>query len=719
MNAATAEQRAWSQPDESVDPMAHMSGDLDDLSNIFSINDFDLEAMQNVNGQQYVEAMHTTHAEPHPTTPYLENIPQAPHGTATHDFGGDHTAFGLGTDVDTQQQQSQQPQHFDAHDEQHGANLYAGNAIYHAQIPQHYSQHVHQSPFPVGVQHYTTGGQIPPTPNSYEMHGEAGRFLQQHSQTLFEHQKHMRKLEHQRQIHQQHAQFTPMASPDGTPQYAIQSEFTTPGAYFSPLTSPALHAQLPPANSRSLIQQAQGYFTNPSTAPSSNAPSPVDLNNDIEMTDGVVADSNNKRARRKMVTPRSVGPIGSRPRQSPIQKPQKRKSGLLTSIIPPKELDKMMAEGPGQAPASAVSHISQTFDSSESGSISPEPLSESLMGPPPRPSPSINPQLQKPLNKNMDAFNKAAAATPKSILSMRSNQHYDASKRSPRLSGQASFEELQLPEAANKQPPRPSLTKIDIMAAERSNARKTLSLVLPARPRPYVQTRHLPALLRDKKADGKSRTAKKRSSISTTASALASPALRPRISPSIKPLLPEGSTLHSPTHALLLASKSNYQNLLEGNHLPGVSYPDSLSTGLTSKRTSHKVAEQGRRNRINEALKEMQALIPSPSLLAKQQSGDDAGSKDEEGSADADDCKDSKESVAAKSNSSKAATVESANRYIRLLKESDASQKAAILALKKENEAIRRRLAHATGAPDSEMTSIEEIDMQTSDDSSD
>ena len=51
--------------------------------------------------------------------------------------------------------------------------------------------------------------------------------------------------------------------------------------------------------------------------------------------------------------------------------------------------------------------------------------------------------------------------------------------------------------------------------------------------------------------------------------------------------------------ALYLASKSNYQNILEGTHLPGVSYPETLAENLSSKRTSHKIAEQGRRNRIN------------------------------------------------------------------------------------------------------------------------
>lgn len=151
------------------------------------------------------------------------------------------------------------------------------------------------------------------------------------------------------------------------------------------------------------------------------------------------------------------------------------------------------------------------------------------------------------------------------------------------------------------------------------------------------------------------------------------------------------ANLHSPQHALLLASKSNYQNLLEGNHLPGVSYPDSLSTGLTSKRTSHKVAEQGRRNRINEALKEMQALIPS-SKEAKGTPEDNGEADSPEVGADG---KETKESIA-KSNSSKAATVESANKYIRQLKDMDAAQKAAMLALKKENDEMKRRLEELT-----------------------
>ena len=98
------------------------------------------------------------------------------------------------------------------------------------------------------------------------------------------------------------------------------------------------------------------------------------------------------------------------------------------------------------------------------------------------------------------------------------------------------------------------------------------------------------------------RVPKKRSS----GTVLVSPALLPRISPSIKPLFP--STTETP-HSLLLNSTANYQNILEGPHIP-VAYPTELSTNLTTTRTSHKIAEQGRRNRINSAMQEIYKLLP-------------------------------------------------------------------------------------------------------------
>ncbi|KAJ8104724.1 hypothetical protein OPT61_g10606 [Boeremia exigua] len=174
-----------------------------------------------------------------------------------------------------------------------------------------------------------------------------------------------------------------------------------------------------------------------------------------------------------------------------------------------------------------------------------------------------------------------------------------------------------------------------------------------------------------KKTEAKGRNTKKRGSVS---SSLVSPALRPKISPSIRPMIAAGDTgVTDNTHALLLASKSNYQNILDGTTVPGVSYPASLSTNLTSKRTSHKIAEQGRRNRINTALQEMQDLLPPSSQTATP----DAKSPE----------------TAAQSNNSKAAKVESAIEYIRHLK-GEVSAKDRLLEQKDaEMESLRKQLA--------------------------
>ena len=117
------------------------------------------------------------------------------------------------------------------------------------------------------------------------------------------------------------------------------------------------------------------------------------------------------------------------------------------------------------------------------------------------------------------------------------------------------------------------------------------------------------------------------------------------------------------TSALLLASKSNYQNILEGTHLPGVSYPETLSTNLTSKRTSHKLAEQGRRNRINTALQEIAALLPSSTSSSSGNQGKSpSGSGKEARSGDA-----MLAGTAAQQSNSKASTVELAIEYIKSL----------------------------------------------------
>jgi hypothetical protein len=135
--------------------------------------------------------------------------------------------------------------------------------------------------------------------------------------------------------------------------------------------------------------------------------------------------------------------------------------------------------------------------------------------------------------------------------------------------------------------------------------------------------------------------------------------LRPKISPSIKPLLPGGPDIEEAA-SHLLATKSNYQRILEGNTVPGVSYPSELSTNLTSKRTSHKIAEQGRRNRINSALQEIATLLPRPPKDSEGEGSD--GKKDKSGHVP----------------NSKASTVEMAIEYIKQLQKevADATRRA-------------------------------------------
>lgn len=187
---------------------------------------------------------------------------------------------------------------------------------------------------------------------------------------------------------------------------------------------------------------------------------------------------------------------------------------------------------------------------------------------------------------------------------------------------------------------------------------------------------------------GRARANKKRSSTGNYGGggrSHPSPALRPRISPNIQPLLraseqassnsgggsggsggqggggglstsAAAALLSAESSALYLASKSNYQHIIDGTVLPGVSYPETLAENLSSKRTNHKLAEQGRRNRINAALKEVEALLPDPLLNAGRErerdgvGGSGAGGKEKAPAA-----------------ISKASTVEMAIVYIKAL----------------------------------------------------
>lgn len=457
--------------------------------------------------------------------------------------------------------------------------------------------------------------------------------------------------------------FTPLVSPAVTP---LETRFNIPDysvapTYFSPLSSPALHAQ----NDHQIIFDGVN---------SGSTNSPIDMNGDTYSAPTSSILSSRKPTRKSVAPKPRANPRAVR--QSPIVKPNRSRKSISMSSQALGEIIKPSKSQTTQTKGSGSTNSAASTDYSENGSISPEPLSD--MAPPPLPhsagrSPYIVAQKDNAKNQRLPIGSPATPASlmriTKSPTATESMLNHEMDLDDPALDG------FTLPEAVNIA--RPSLQFINTQSDEQMTP--TLSATgfktpgfqpLPspvavcppgvapsANQSPLIDavnganstTRKTPMTL--------ARGSKKRVSTSV----VASPALLPKISPSIKPLLPGGSSIHDDTAAsLLLSSKSNYQNILEGTHLPGVSYPSELSTNLTSKRTSHKLAEQGRRNRINLALTTLHDMIPSvyyPRSKPKDLTGDKSGS----GDAGENELASSK---GGQSSNSKAATVEVAIEYI-------------------------------------------------------
>ncbi|PQE20785.1 phosphorus acquisition-controlling protein [Rutstroemia sp. NJR-2017a BBW] len=514
--------------------------------------------------------------------------------------------------------------------------------------------------------YYTQNRIIPPTPNSMEMHGaNQNQFYSQadsqQPSSVFENYRLQKEQEYQ-------MAFTPLVSPAVTPleTHFPVPEYTVPGAYFSPLSSPALHAQ---GEHSSSFDPRHSGTTN----------SPIDLNADSHSAPASSIIPSRKTANRK---PGPKPRANARVRQSPIVKPRRGKKSLSTSISAQALGDILEPSNSqtSQARELASSNSAPSTDQSENGSISPEHLSD--MAPPPLPTPK--PATRSPYiagQKENAARNRiplGSPATPASL--MRLTQSPNGSQE---MMGQAmdlddpSMENFALPESATSTSTssshRPSLSRIDTQSDGQmtptlsATGSKTGFQALPSpaftRPGAAASASQSPQIDAMNGTNGIGRKtpmiAARGSKKRVSTSILVSPALLPKISPSIKPLLPGGGVSSEDAAAsLLLASKSNYQNILEGTHLPGVSYPSELSTNLTSKRTSHKIAEQGRRNRINSALHEIATLLP------RKQNKDCSGEKS--GSGDGGE----NESATAKggqSANSKASTVEQAIDYIKQL----------------------------------------------------
>ncbi|QSZ28840.1 hypothetical protein DSL72_003345 [Monilinia vaccinii-corymbosi] len=528
---------------------------------------------------------------------------------------------------------------------------------------------------------YAQNRMIPPTPNSMEIHGDNQHFYTQaeQPQSVFEPYR----------LREQEIAFTPLVSPAVTP---LETHFSIPEyavvpTYFSPLSSPALHAQ----------NDHQVIFDHAHSGP---ANSPIDTS-----VDSHSAPASSILPSRKL-TRKSVAPkprVNTRAvRHSPIVKPHRSRKSVsmsvqsLSEVIEPSNSQNFQSKGTG-----STNSVAST-DHSENGSISPVHLSD--MAPPPLPSsagrsPYILAQKENVKNKLLPL---GSPATPASLMRIIKSPTATESMLNQEMElDDPALDAFSLPEAANTA--RPVLSRINKQSdgqmtptlgatGSRTPGFQPLPSPVVAGPQASSSMNQSPQIDAMNGTSGAARKMpqtlargpKKRMSNSV----LASPALLPKISPSIKPLLPGGSSLHDDTTAsLLLASKSNYQKILEGTHLPGVSYPSELSTNLTFKRTSHKLAEQGRRNRINSALTTLHDMIPSE-YLSRGKSKDAVGDKG--GSGDSGE-NESASLKGGQSANSKAATVEVAIEYISHLEKVLAeANKRAEEAEKKLNEREQR-----------------------------
>lgn len=530
--------------------------------------------------------------------------------------------------------------------------------------------------------------------------------------------------------------FTPLISPAVTPvdtqlcypDYAASSE------RFSPLTSPALHTQNHIATA-SLYGAARGSDTSDTT-------SPIDPTVEYVGPTSVPATPATLRKSRRRVSTSSSKPPARAVKQSPAMKPQSKKKAASSTVIPPKEVAGILEEarqnkkatGKARSATEAKPPAPYQQDSSGPDSVSPEPLSEILMPPPATPRSSSSGKSPYMSAKkasstpSVEHDQNGEAVTPASLMHIhkRAGSSGVTKSKSAQLKEQASLaeadmeqimEDITLPEPATSVGDEPGLKSIDtahatthqstpLVSAMKSsdNATKSASSTATGStfPSPSINALSSPNTLEARKRrDSKSKPLKEILKRSNGNIEKPSPAIKPRISPSIKPLLPEGSNVSADTTALLLASKSNYQNILEGTHFPGVSYPENLSTNLTSKRTSHKIAEQGRRNRINMALQEISALLPASANV------NGGGGSGTEGEASGKAAKEvmNPGTAAQQSNNSKASTVEAAIEYIRALQGELRVCKERLSSYEREREAATdgiKSIASSEGGGDEE-----------------
>ncbi|ANB13225.1 HLH transcription factor (PalcA) [Sugiyamaella lignohabitans] len=402
--------------------------------------------------------------------------------------------------------------------------------------------------------------------------------------------------------------FTPLLSPSVEAPFISQGppDFSMPASYFSPMNSPGVDMGSSPAidqQFQSLPSQHQQIQPRPAVTSNNSGSSTSTIRTPASgsSTPTGATPVSSSSSRRSRTTP-ILGPSNGRTgaggattitsgrvaKNSPVIKPVKRK-GSQASV--------------STAPGTANNSSNSTSPADED---SPETIAEFMMPPPPnRARSSITSTSSTTSSASSSSIiEPSTPVTPASLMNLgpgaRMNQQFQNS---------ASTEDrLQnaIRTTVNISSRKPSVSSVNSRNGGSATNSPLGTPTTAIMPKPPGSANITPNGGAGTISTGTANSGRQWGSRSSSVSA--SPVLKPKVySPGISPQIhPNISTDLS----ALLASKSNYQNIIEGTHNQlGLSYPDHLSAGLASKKASHKLAEQGRRNRINNALSELAGLI--------------------------------------------------------------------------------------------------------------
>ena len=434
------------------------------------------------------------------------------------------------------------------------------------QPPQQHQQQQKQPPNSQNFSHHKN--MIPPTPNSVELHAGVAQYpprldtshdvygTMNDDQVIGNHPQSPADSNTDNQFHTQSAFYTPLISPAMTPletQFRIP-EYTIPGEYFTPLTSPALEAQNAGSNA----------FPFQTTQPPSSSMS-VDQQNMVVSAPSSPAML--RKARRRPSTATRAGGRAAKAASPSIQPKNRLKQAMSAQLLAEDQIASRSADAARPATSTGGSASSLRYESNDSSqnSVSPEPLSEPLMPPPALPhtrkSPAMGPQRSEPPQSEQ-------VATPATLMNIQNRQHH-VQESSGHFSGYATvvsepqdepMEDISLPEAATTttttitttsmytQPraaqsdvaidPAPSAKNTPFIEPQSAIPQSTNTQSTNKPPSGSVTPAVMPSpsgpVPKKEKERKQSVSRGKRSSV---ASSHVSPALRPRISPNIQPLV--------------------------------------------------------------------------------------------------------------------------------------------------------------------------------------